>query len=39
MESSKNLEVIRNSDYIIGDLEQMRLTSKTYVIKRAVQKN
>jgi hypothetical protein len=38
MESSKNLEVIRNSDYIIGDLEQMRLTSKTYVIKRAVQK-
>ena len=38
MESTKNLEVIRNSDYIIGDLEQMQLTSKTYVIKRPIQK-
>ena len=33
MDSSKQLEVIKREDIVIGDLEEMELTSRTYKIK------
>ena len=33
MDSSQNLQVVRREDVIIGDLEEMELTSKNYKIK------
>ena len=39
MESSNNLEVVRKEEYPIGDLEQIRLTSKIYSKKKEIHKS
>ena len=33
MDSSQQLQVVKKEDVIIGDLEEMELTSKSYKIK------
>ena len=33
MDSSKQLDVIKREDIVIGDLEEMELTSRNYKIK------
>ena len=38
-ESSQNLEIIKREDVIIGDYEELQLTSKNYVIKTRRTKN
>ena len=38
-ESSKNLDILKRDDIIIGDYEELQLTSKNYVIKTRKTKN
>ena len=39
MESSEHLQIVKKEEYLNGDLEKIRLTSKAYSVKKKNQKN